>query len=128
MDDRCTQGHALTPENIYTRSNGRRECRTCRAASAQKRYIAKYGNAPLRRWKVRWRALDENQLPRQHTIGACEASRAWVIWASLRRRKIDPAPELWRGQQLVFGRGASYPLSAVDLAGWEAIRRAAGAL
>lgn len=28
----CNAGHPLTEENIYRRSGGRRECRTCRAA------------------------------------------------------------------------------------------------
>lgn len=30
----CRRGHPLTPENVYLRPGGWRECRTCKAASA----------------------------------------------------------------------------------------------
>lgn len=36
----CYRGHAFTPENTYVYKNGRRECRTCRAARGKARWAA----------------------------------------------------------------------------------------
>lgn len=34
----CHQGHPLNEENTYTRPNGKRRCRLCRAAQEKRRY------------------------------------------------------------------------------------------
>lgn len=45
----CTQGHPMTPENVYERRNGDRECRTCRRSrdKAWKRRKSTGSSSPL---------------------------------------------------------------------------------
>ncbi len=38
----CKRGHALTPENVYTRPNGARRCRECANAGARVNAKARY--------------------------------------------------------------------------------------
>ena len=40
MSDTCRQGHPWTPENTHNRPDGRRECRTCKAAYQRARDAA----------------------------------------------------------------------------------------
>lgn len=53
----CPQGHEYTPENTYTRPNGKRECRTCRKA--------KHEAAPSRRPPMVSNSLVEEPGPRR---------------------------------------------------------------
>lgn len=40
-DETCRNGHERTPENIYTRPDGQRDCRACKRASDLRRYYEK---------------------------------------------------------------------------------------
>jgi hypothetical protein len=39
--ENCLQGHAFTEENTFRHADGRRECRTCRAARGHQAYLAR---------------------------------------------------------------------------------------
>lgn len=38
VEEKCSKGHEWTPENTYYRSNGKRQCRACKAAIQRRSY------------------------------------------------------------------------------------------
>lgn len=64
VEEKCSKGHAYTPENTYVRNNGKRQCRACKADRQRARYAGmsdEEKTAEHRKHNIRRRAREGRQ-------------------------------------------------------------------